>query len=177
MPLRPFQIFHDGVIIRALKDHLGNLHSVSIVFVVRAVTWDGPPLSIENVPDHLCPNANCLFLNGHGGNAASARRMGRALAKPIICRAYDGRSPKRYQICGSRAIGSSVTRWVSLRSTHPTELKSALRAYVVGRPGGNAGVSKRMAASSGLLCSTRWADGIGRVAGSTITFAPIFTRS
>jgi hypothetical protein len=46
-----------------------------------------------------------------------------------------------------------------------------------GRPGGDAGFGKRMAASSGIRCSGRWADGIGRVAGSTITFAPIFTRS
>jgi len=50
-------------------------------------------------------------------------------------------------------------------------------AYVEGRPGADAGFGKRMAASSVALCSGRWADGLGRIVGSTITFVPIFTRS
>jgi hypothetical protein len=50
-------------------------------------------------------------------------------------------------------------------------------AYVEGRPGSDAGSGKRKAASSGASCSGRWALGLGRIVGSTITFAPIFTRA
>ena len=52
-----------------------------------------------------------------------------------------------------------------------------LNAYVEGRPGGDAGSGVRMEASAGAPWSGRWVAALGRVAGSTITFAPIFTRA
>ena len=50
-------------------------------------------------------------------------------------------------------------------------------AYVEGRFGGDAGSGKRKAAAANAPWSGRCAAGLRRIAGSTITFAPIFTRS
>jgi len=59
----------------------------------------------------------------------------------------------------------------------PPNIFYASAAYVEGRFGGDAGSGGRMAASAGTPWSGRWAAGFCRVDGSTITFAPIFTRS
>ena len=64
-------------------------------------------------------------------------------------------------------IGQTVARYVTWR---------AIGAYVEGRFGGDAGSGKRKAAADAPW-SGRCAAGLRRIAGSTITFAPIFTRS
>jgi hypothetical protein len=73
----------------------------------------------------------------------------------------------------SERFGPIVGNWACKISA-----KYSLRvSYVEGRFGGDIASSGRMAASAGTPWSGRWAAVLGRVEGSTITFASIFTRS
>src|ERR1700722_7057245 len=65
------------------------------------------------------------------------------------------------------------------RKTFRCERRRTFGAYVEGRFDGDAGSGKWRVASApaGGPWSGRWVAGVGSVIGSTITLAPIFTRS